>query len=384
MKAYDIAICGSGLVGLCLALALSQKTSLNILLFDAKTHSPLNRDALDTRTLALNAFSQQLLAQLQLWPELQALAEPITEIQISERGAFGKAFLKAQDIPIEALGYVIEIADLQRVLLHKLAQPSERLTILENTRLSHFEQHEATVQLSLQQHDDVHDITCSWLIAAEGSQSFIRQQLNVPCQQRDYQQSAIVSVVQLQQEAQGQAFERFLKKGVLAILPLTQKRCGAVLTVDTAQAQEYLALSDAAYLDVLQQQFGRQLGPFVHIGPRQHYPLHLILAQKLVVGHTILVGNAAHTINPIGAQGLNLGLHDVACLVDFFQGNLTSEQLNDKLLQRNQRLGQFSDQCARLFHMDFCPINMSRRLGLLVLEHSPMLKKHFTQRMMGY
>lgn len=384
MKTFDIAICGAGLVGQCLALALSQKTDLNILLFDAKSHSPLSQQTLDTRTLALNTFSQHLLTQLQVWPDLQAMAEPIINIQISEQGAFGKTFLKAADIPVAALGHVIEIADLQRVLLKKLVQQSERLTILENASLMRFESKDSAVDLCLQHHETTQDITCQWLIAADSSQSFIRKQLNIPCQQRDYRQSAIVSVIQLQQAAQGQAFERFLKQGVLAILPLTQQRCGTVLTVDTDQAQQYLALPDDAYLALLQQQFGRQLGPFINIGPRQHYPLQLVLAQKLVIDRVLLVGNAAHTINPIGAQGLNLGLHDVACLVDFFQGHLTSDQLNDKLLQRNQRLAQFSDHCARLFNIDFCPINVSRRLGLLLLEHSHTLKQHFTRRMMGY
>ena len=347
--------------------------------------SALNtKQHLDTRTLALNKFSQTLLADLGLWADLEISAEAIHRIQISERGSFSKAFLTAKDVGEDALGYVIEIDDLQASLQKKLIVADDRLCFLSATHLIDFEQQDQQVQLNLVQNNASQNITCDWLIAADSSQSFIRQQLKIPTTRRDYQQTAIVSVIQLEKSAGNQAFERFLKDGVLALLPLTHNRCGAVWVSENKQAQALLALNDEDYRTALQQQFGQQLGPFVKIGPRQHYPLHLVLANKVLTGHIMIIGNAAHTLNPIGAQGLNLGLHDVACLLQFFKQELTKEGLEEKLLTRNQQLAQLSDATARLYAIDCCPINIARRLSLFSLEHLSPLKKHFTRRMMGY
>jgi len=382
---YDIAICGAGLVGTTLALALLAKTDKKVLLFDSKVPGALSAKApLDTRTLALNTFSQQLLADLGLWADLHTSAEAIQRIQISERGSFAKAFLTAEDLSEDALGYVIEIDDLQASLQEKLNQAHDRLCFLAATHLTDFKQQEPHVHLNLLHKNVPQNVTCDWLIAADSSQSFIRQQLKIPTTQRDYQQTAIVSVIQLEKSAGNQAFERFLKDGVLALLPLTHNRCGAVWVSAHKPAQALLALNDADYMAALQQQFGQQLGSFVKIGPRQHYPLHLVLANKVMTGQIMIIGNAAHTLNPIGAQGLNLGLHDVACLLQFFKQELTQEGLEEKLLSRNQQLAQLSDATARLYAIDCCPINIARRLSLFSLEHCGPLKKHFTRRMMGY
>lgn len=382
---YDIAICGAGLVGTTLALALASQTSKKILLFDSKAAGVLSQPTdLDTRTLALNKFSQQLFTDLGLWADLQDRAEAIEHIQVSERGSFAKAFLSAASVGADALGYVIEIADLQAALQKRLAQANDQLTFLTNSQLRDFQQQASTVEISLQQADTLHNIRCDWLIAADSSQSFIRQQLNIDTTQHDYQQTAIVSVIQLEQSAANQAFERFLKDGVLALLPLSRNRCGAVWVVDHAHAQTLLALTDADYRAALQRQFGYQLGTFVNIGPRQHYPLHLVLANKVIEGQIMLIGNAAHTLNPIGAQGLNLGLHDVAHLLKFFKDASTKDDLATTLLKRNHQVAQLSDTAARLYALDCCPIAIARRFSLLSLEHLTPLKKHFTRRMMGY
>ncbi len=382
---YDIAICGAGLVGTSLSIALAQKTSLNILLFDSKAQGSLiPKKHTDTRTLALNACSQQLLASLGLWENLTATTEAIDSIQISEQGSFAKAFLTAADVQAKALGYVIEIADLHQTLQQALSLCGTKITVLDQTKLTHFRQYESSVQLELQQGETIHAIHADWLIAADSSQSFIREQLNIPTHTYDYQQTAIVSVLELNQNAAGQAFERFLKHGVLALLPLSDKRCGSVWVMPSTTAQHFLDLAADDYRLALQQHFGWQLGPFLSLGPRQHYPLQLTLAKRVIEQRAIIIGNAAHTLNPIGAQGLNLGLHDVTCLIEFFKDKLTIEQLSTKLLTRNQQLANLSDRTARLFALDCWPINLARHFGVLALEHNGPLKKHFTRRMMGY
>lgn len=385
MKTYDIAICGAGLVGVCLAVALAKHTSYRIALFDAKDQPSLvPKHGLDTRTLALNACSQQLLQELDLWPKLAEFATAITSIQISTRGRFAKSFLTAAEVRTKALGYVIEIHDLQRVLYQQLAALHPRIDIFYHTRLNDFQPHAESVELHLQQAAQAITLTCDWLVAADSSQSTIRHQLGIATRQHNYQQSAMVSVVQLAQSADGQAFERFLPDGVLAILPLTHNRCGTVWVMPQQQIPAHLQLSDQAYLQALQRQFGYQLGALQQLGPRQHYPLHLTLAEQVMVGRTFVIGNAAHTVNPIGAQGLNLGLHDVVCLQEFFTQGLTASQVQEKMRQRNHAIAQFSDTTARLFALD-CPIvNQARDCSLLTLEHCPPLKQYFTRRMMGY
>ena len=145
------------------------------------------------------------------------------------------------------------------------------------------------------------------LVAADGAHSQVREALGIEARHVDYQQVALVTNVTPERPHGGWAYERLTASGPLALLPLSGQRCGVVYTVRSGDQDELLALSDSAFLAALQERFGFRLGRFVKVGERSSYPLHLIEAQQLLGPRSVLIGNAAHTIHPISAQGFKSG-----------------------------------------------------------------------------
>ena len=110
------------------------------------------------------------------------------------------------------------------------------------------------------------------------------------------------------------AYERFTDSGPVAVLPLGQHRAGLVLSVPTDDAERVAGLDDAAFLELVHERFGYRAGRLSRPGRRKPYPLSRVLAAALTAPRTVLVGNAAQTVHPLGAQGFNLGLRDALTL----------------------------------------------------------------------
>jgi 2-octaprenyl-6-methoxyphenol hydroxylase len=152
------------------------------------------------------------------------------------------------------------------------------------------------------------------VVGADGAGSQVRAAANIGCKTRNYRQFALVANVTIEDIAAETAFERFTRNGPLALLPITPARHVAVRCCHESELGELLALGDAAYMHELKRGFGFRFGRFADLGRRSHHPLMLSTAERLVAPRVALVGAAANAIHPNGAQGLNLGLRDVAGL----------------------------------------------------------------------
>jgi 2-octaprenyl-6-methoxyphenol hydroxylase len=119
---------------------------------------------------------------------------------------------------------------------------------------------------------------------------------------------------------QGRAYERFSDEGPVALLPLAGDRAGLVLTVDSGDADEVAALDDDGYLELAQRRFGWRQGRLQRPGRRFPYAIKRVAAKALTGHRAVLVGNAAQTVHPIGAQGFNLGLRDALTLSEMVAG----------------------------------------------------------------
>jgi 2-octaprenyl-6-methoxyphenol hydroxylase len=161
----------------------------------------------------------------------------------------------------------------------------------------------------------------------------------------------------------------------------------------TADAERVLRLDDHAFAAELAERFGSRLGRFSRFGERRAWPLALNRARALTAPRTVLVGNAANTIHPNGAQGLNLGLRDVATLLDCVEQALARGEdpgsapvLEDYARRRvpdHARTVRLSDGLARLFGTDFGPLDFLRGTALLACDLLPPLKRGLTRRLMG-
>jgi 2-octaprenyl-6-methoxyphenol hydroxylase len=382
----DCIIIGSGLIGTLTAIALAQATSWRIALLEARPamiQAPALGKNLDTRTLALNYASVAYLKKLNLWSKLERDACAIRQVHISNQGNFGSCVLRAQDVGYEALGYVIEINQLQKILMEHVAH-YQKINACHEVTVQELKKNKKNWQIALQYQGQLTTMTTPCVILADGSQSKLRDQLNINCQQYHYQQNAIVAVAHCQKAHEGIAYERFSGKRTLAILPLQQQRIGIVLTVPEDELKELIQLSDADYLKKIQSLLGYRLGKLDAIGPRQSYPLQQHMAERFILDNLILLGNTAHAFNPIGAQGLNIGIAGIKDLV----ATLSSAQsLNDFELRQQARclrLTSFTRQTVQIFSSDALLTQIGRQAALILLQHDSMLKNQFTRRMMGF
>jgi 2-octaprenyl-6-methoxyphenol hydroxylase len=232
-------------------------------------------------------------------------------------------------------------------------------------------------------------LECRLLVAADGARSALRETLGVQAVAHDYGQTAIVSVVKPVRDHGGGAFERFSPQGPTALLPLHGGRCTAVLCVPTAAADWHLGMPDREFLDELDRRSGWRLGGFTAAGDRSAWPLVRLVAGAQARGRVLFLGNAAHTLHPNAAQGLNLAVRDIAALAELVTAaddpggaDLIREYLAMRRADQDFVIG-FTHGLAELFYTERCGRDLARRAGMLLIERLPPLKRALVQRAAG-
>jgi 2-octaprenyl-6-methoxyphenol hydroxylase len=429
---FDVIISGGGLSGSLMALSLSKLTKndgslLSIAIIEAlpfKQTSPADENTLfDARVLALSHGSAKYLAKLGVWQYLKDDASAISDIDISDRGHFGKARLAANEHGVNALGYVIDMARIGKAQLKALSQ---------NTKNNiHWFSPDSITDITWQapskvQGENVTDnskvkvtlksgnlLSAKLLLGCDGVQSPVRKIANIEVTCDDYQQVALIANVSTSKAHQQKAFERFTENGPIAMLPLNplkqgkaslnsiannstagDSRCSLVWTMTPNQAEEIKNLSDDAFKVELERAFGSYLGSIIHVGKRDTYPLVLLQAQQQIYHRMALVGNASHTIHPIAGQGFNLGLRDVQVMARLVEQALVNKEdignfslLHAYQTNRSKDQGeviQLTDSLVTLFANDLPPLVVGRNIGLQALNIISPLKNALVKKTMGY
>ena len=383
-KRYDIIIVGAGLVGLSLALAL-KNSSLTIGIIEAKKCVDMSFNEVDARSIALSYSTKKIFDTLGIWRRLVSDTTPITKIAISDAGHFGKTRISAQQQHLSALGFSVQLPLLAKVLRAQL-QLATNITWHQPATVENI--HEHTLYLK----DATQRLSAKVIIAADGHHSKTRELLGIAVQEKDYQQSVIATNVTLSREHQHIAYERFTKNGPLALLPIEKNRMALVWTTTPEQADSLFALDEQQFLQQLQRIFGYSAGEFIQVSRRVVYPLIATVAQQQIKPGVVILGNAAHTLHPVAAQGFNLALRDVARLAELLI-TADADNLGDvKLLQQYQAACQldqqqtiaFTNLLINVFSNDIFPVTLARNLGLSFLDKIPPLKKLLTKRAMGF
>ena len=394
-EAFDIVIVGGGLVGAALACALDA-TGARIGLLEARSlevptagEAGADAGADNDRAIALAEGSRRIFEGLGLWRYLQGRVAPIRHIHVSERGGFGFSRMDAEDEALPALGYVAEARVLDRGLRAALANLTN-VQCVAPARLTGVRMHADRVEVRYRVGEETRSLHTRLLVAADGIHSSVRRFLGISSHDKDYGQTAVVANAALSRSHQGWAYERFTDFGPLAVLPLAagpagKNRCAVVWTVNGADADALLEAPDTEFLERLQERFGWRLGRFLATGPRQAYPLHLVQSVETVRPRLAVVGNAAHTLHPIGGQGFNLGLRDVATLAEVLTPVLAGggDPGHIRLLERYQAIRdrdmttvrRFTDGLARLYGHRNPLSKLGRNLGLLALDRMPAAKR---------
>lgn len=407
----QVLIAGGGHVGLSFALLLAHHGIASTLLekMSYPKISP-NDDStrshyLDSRNTALSRRTVQIYQEIGLWDELQSHACRIDAVQISEQGSFGRAQLNKTEEQVDSFGQVMENAWLGRKLL-LAAQQEPLITLIDNANVIDVQQTDG-VTLSFSYYgEEEHEqqLQASVLVACDGRDSTVRQLLDIGTTTYDYQQTAIVGVVETDKPHEHIAIERFSPAGPLAVLPLTDPegdgnndyqngyRRSVVWVCPTGEENKYLD-DDAHFLATLQQAFGQRAGKFVAAGRRGAYPLTRVLADKQADGRCVIMGNAAHTLHPVAGQGFNLCMRDAHVLAQMMSAQvLKGADIGDPQLLKRYEKSRLSDQkrvirfCDAVVHGFTHPnpaVKLARNVALVAFDKLPNIKPLVANYAMG-
>jgi ubiquinone biosynthesis UbiH/UbiF/VisC/COQ6 family hydroxylase len=365
----DVTIVGAGLVGLAATVALVQ-AGYQVVLVDSQTQQRLRypADDWDQRIYAISPNNMQWLSQLDIWPLMDT--NRITEMQAME--IWGDTTsqplsLHAEDVNADGLGYIIE----ERLLKDALLQWIEASDVRMLTG------HECLAIKSSPQHtlltlDNQQTIESTLLLAADGANSWVRQQLDVGVQHQNYEQTAIVANFLTEKSHEHIARQWFThdatgRGGVLAWLPLPENKISIVWSAPTAHAEALMKLPLDVFANEVMRAGSSSLGAMSPIGKPASFPLMLKQANQIVASSVILIGDAVHRVHPMAGQGVNLGFRDVIDFLDLLESKHTYQPINDKALLK---------QYARIRKVDL--LNMvSLTNGLYHLfESSHSVVKH--------
>ncbi len=391
---YDIVIAGGGMIGTSLALALAP-LGLRIAIVEAVARKAAAQPSFDDRSTALSRSTQRMFEAMGLWPDIVAASTPIRQVHVSDQGHFGFSHIEAEEQGVEALGYVVINRVLGKVLQDALDGLDE-VDVLCPARIVDIELGPDIATAVVENADSKRTELCGrLLVAADGANSAVREMMGITAQQSHYGQRAVIGNLLPEKDIDNVAYERFTGQGPLAILPVADGRAGFVWTVSEDNAERVMALDDEQFLAELQQEFGYRLGVFSRVGTRASYPLVLSKALRLTATRSVLIGNSAHGLHPVSAQGFNLGMRDVAAIVDCVAdakaapgefdpgaGNVLEQYANWRRADQ-QKLVRFTDGLVKLFSSERWPLRTLRNIGMLGFDLVPGVRSVFAKHTMG-
>ncbi|PSW56147.1 2-octaprenyl-6-methoxyphenyl hydroxylase [Photobacterium leiognathi] len=391
MKHYDVVIAGGAMAGASLAIALDVLSgqALRIAVVEAVMPEFGTHPGYDSRSIALSYGTTRLLDNIGMWSALKQVSTSIEDIHVSDRGHAGMVRISAQEQAVDALGYVIELADAGEIF-HKKIQQIDNIEMYCPASVQQVERSQEKATITL---DNGESLSTSLLVAADGAISHCCQLVNIGRSEYDFEQTAIIANITTVEPHQNQAFERFTEHGPVALLPMSQGRSSLVWCVPPEQQQAIMALSDSEFLAKLQQAFGWRLGELTQAGQRAFYPLLLRQSNALVSHRVAVVGNAAQTLHPIAGQGFNLGIRDVMTLAE----EIVAGVLQGKDIGLPEVLGRYRERrtpdrqntimmtagLVSIFANDNFLFTAGRNVGLTAMSLSKTLKAPLLRRAMG-
>lgn len=383
----DVAIVGAGLVGLAAAVAF-QQAGFSVVLVDGRSSAEISSDTQsavwDNRVYAISPKNAAWLLRLGVWPLLNP--KRICEMQVMEIFADGvqpPLALSASDVNESALGFIVEA----KSLILALIQQVETLGI---STLFGSSVHDLTANANdtILHLDNQQTIACKLLLAADGSHSWVRQQLNMAMQQKSYDQTAIVANFAVEKAHAHIARQWFAQdsnghNSILAWLPLPDNQISIVWSVANEYANQLLALNEDEFTKAVSMAGNAALGKIKLVSPVAAFPLALQKAHAFVQHSVVLVGDAAHQIHPMAGQGVNLGFRDVIDLLAVIEEKGQYQAINDaSLLKRYTRARKvdvmnmllLTDGLYQLFESQNNVIKKVRHWGLTATKASAIKK----------
>ena len=387
---HDVLVVGGGLVGASLAIAL-EGAGIDVGLVDASPPGALP-EVFDQRSLSFGEATVNALRALGVLQHLRVAPAPIRRIHASRRGDFGRVVLDAADHGREAFGSVVVARDFGDALEARLREARGVVRYRPARFFGAARVDGEWRRVGVEDGGSEREISARLLVAADGTTSRVREALGIHAERHDYGQVHMVGRVRLSRSPDGTAWERFGPHGPTALLPRGDGHHGVVHGVAAAEADAVASLDEGGWLARLQAAMGWRAGRFLQGGPRSAYPMVRVVAERTVAPRAVVVGNAAQTLHPVGAQGFNLGLRDALALVEAIAAHGPTDCGAPAVLdawERSRREDRartlaFSDGLARLTANDTTLAGPLRSLGLVALAGSSTAQAALVGGAMGY
>ncbi len=384
---WDVTVVGGGMVGAALASGLAAQGFKVAVL---EQQEPAEFDASsnpDVRISAIGAASVALLKQLDVWPLIQRMrCTPYRKLETWEWHTAQVSF-DAQSLGLPELGYMVENSVLQRALWQRLQQ--QGVELISPARLQAMQPGNGGWQLTLENGDR---LLTKLVVGADGANSQVRQLAGMGIRGWNYAQSCMLISVRCEQDAGDCTWQQFTPDGPRAFLPLFDRWASLVWYDSPAKIRQLQAMTMAQLGQQIATHFPARLGKVTPVSAGS-FPLVRRHATRYVLPGLALVGDAAHTINPLAGQGVNLGYRDVDALIDTLVASRdrAEDWASEGVLKRYQRKRQKDNLLMQsgmdLFYFAFstpvAPLRIVRNLGLMVAERSGVLKRQALKYALG-
>lgn len=388
MEEYDVLIIGGGMVGAALGCCLGD-SPLRVAIIEERPPAEYNPDqAYDLRVSALSIASQTIMETVGAWGGVASRrCCPFRRMRVWE--TTGATEFCAKDIEQSELGYIVENRLIQLALLERLDNFSNvDLYCPASTAKIIYGENGSSIELA-----DGKKISARLLVAADGGQSRVRQISGIGVTSWDYRQHALVISVETEYVQQDITWQRFLPTGPQAFLPLPGSHASLVWYQSPDAIRRLKSLSDENLLEELEQKFPESLGKIQKIVGRASFPLKRQHAQEYAKSGIALIGDAAHMINPLAGQGVNIGFMDAAAFAEVIisaaqQGQdigSTTVLRNYEKQRRNENLVMMTtmDMFYRVFSNDHLPVKVFRNFGLGLADRLGPAKKRVMRHAVG-
>jgi 2-octaprenyl-6-methoxyphenol hydroxylase len=387
--ADEIAVVGTGLAGLVVALALAARNVPVTLIGPRVGAAAIARD---TRSTALFGPSLLLLERIGSFGDLEGCTEPLVALRLVDgTGSLFRApevLFEASEIGEAAFGLNIENGPLLGALAARV-EAHEGIRWLPTT-VSTIEPAAEQVGLRLADGDSRE---AELVVGADGAQSPSRAAAGIATRHWTYPQVALASRFAHERPHRGVSTELHRRAGPLTTVPLPGNRSSLVWVETPAEAERLMGLGEAAFARELELALGSFLGAITEVGPRASFPIAGAAAASLGARRIALVGEAGHRLPPIGAQGLNLGLRDAAWLADLVSEAVAAgrDPGSPELLAAYDRARR-ADVASRAAVVDvlnrsliagLLPIDLARGAGLAALKAIAPLRQRFMREGMS-
>lgn len=394
---FDVLIVGGGPVGAAAAALLQSaakdtRRPLRVAVLEPNRPAAVPPGApIDARVSALSRASERVLSAIGSWSLM-----PPSRLQPYERMRVWHESVQPRSADVlefdaayagePNLGYIVENRLVQTAALAAFEEAGGRVIA---GALSRLRIHERHVELET----SVGTFTCSLVVGADGARSSVRESIGLSAETSSYHQTAVVANVRTELPHERTAWQRFLRTGTLAFLPLADGCSSIVWSVDDSAAAPLLAMPPGAFEQELLRQSDGVLGAAKLVTERLSFPLRKLTAQRFTAHRCALIGDAAHVVHPLAGQGVNLGLLDAAALSELiFAAFRTREDPGaQSVLRRYERwrkseiepIALAIDGFNRYLAHGAGPLSRIARRGLALVNRSDPLKRFFITRALG-